>query len=126
MRTKSSKGRDQSKAKSKKQNSQSSKTKFRSTSTWKNFRQLLRKERRVDEITLQPLRSGFQVHHMILHGRGSDEESYQDLSDKKNFRCYQAMTHRVIHWLFNFYKKDPTILDRIKSDLELMKELYRE
>lgn len=102
------------------------KQKFRSTSTWKNFRQLLRKERRVDEITLQPLRSGFQVHHMILHGRGSDEESYQDLSDKKNFRCYQAMTHRVIHWLFNFYKKDPTILDRIKSDLELMKELYRE
>lgn len=125
MKVKQSKSQQSSQGKANSKSSRS-KSKFRSTSTWKNFRQLLRKERRVDEITLQPLRAGFQVHHMILHGRGSDEESYQDLSDKKNFRCYQAMTHRVIHWLFNFYKKDPTILDRIKSDLEIMMEMYRD
>lgn len=103
------------------------KSKFRRSSIWTSFRRKLKYKRRVDEITLSPLRSGFVVHHMQTVGsRGeSDPATYEDVGDESKFRCYSRATHKLLHYLFIYYLKDETIIDRLRADLEEMKRLNK-
>ena len=103
------------------------KSKFRRSSIWTNFRRRLRYRRKFDEITLQPLRSGFVVHHMRTVGsRGeSDPATYEDTSDESKFRCYSKMTHKLLHYIFPYFLKDEAIIDRLRADLEEMKRLNK-
>lgn len=100
---------------------------FRHSSIWTSFRRKLKYKRRVDEITLSPLRSGFVVHHMQTVGsRGeSDPAVYEDVSDESKYRTYSRTTHKLLHYLFPYFLKDETILDRLRADLEEMKRLNR-
>ena len=70
-----------------------------------------------DIITLKPLRKGFQVHHQDL-----DETKYNVLNPD-HFICCNNLTHKFIHWLYVYYIKDPAIIDRIKAEMERMKEI---
>ena len=94
---------------------QNSKSKFRATSTWKKFRKSLKEERAIDCITLSKLYSGWNLHHKDLN-----DQHYTDLTNKDNFACLNKKTHEFIHWLYPYYKKDKTVLDRIEKLMEEM------
>ena len=97
--------------------SQSSKTKFRSTSRWKKFRQYCKKRDKVDYITQKPLLKGFNLHHLNLN-----ETHYQDLSDETKFVCLNKSTHEMVHWLYRYYQNDQTIIDRLE---EILKQMFQ-
>lgn len=97
---------------------QKHKSQVRRSKHWQCFRRKLKSIRRCDEITLMPLRAGWNLHHMDM-----SDGNYDDLSDEDKFRCYNRLTHKLIHWLFPYYCKDRTIIDRIKNDLEVMRQL---
>ena len=97
---------------------QKSKRKFRQSKEWKTFRNFMKKlSGNKDLITNKPLRKGFQVHHMDLR-----EENYSILLPD-NFICCNNLTHKVIHFLYTYYKTDPQIIDRLREVLEKMKEI---
>jgi hypothetical protein len=97
---------------------QKAKKKFRQTKEWKNFRKLMfSKSGKVDRITQKPLRKGWQLHHLLL-----DETRYAEL-DEENFVCLNNLTHKFVHWCYGYYQKDPAIIDRIRAELEKMKEI---
>jgi hypothetical protein len=51
------------------------------------------------------------------------EENYEKLND--NFLPCNNMTHDFLHWLYRYYPKDPAIIDRIKAEMERMKEINK-
>lgn len=100
---------------------------FRKTQKWKDFRRkfyiketkTLKNGKKkdvpnVDPITLQPLTKTFNLHHMDL-----DPRHYTSL-DAANFRPLRTQSHEVLHWLYSYYRKDPAILDRLKTLLDEM------
>lgn len=98
---------------------QNEKSKFRASAKWKRFRQDMKKERKVDALTLYPLRAGFNLHHMCLT---NDMNIYQTL----NPECFETLnktSHDLIHDLFRYFEKDETILDRLSDILHQMKWL---
>lgn len=92
------------------------KSKFRQSSVWKHFRYILKKERKVDQITGKPLYKGFQVHHLDM-----SLQNYKDLNPDK-FRTYNRTTHEVIHWLYK-YPNWEEVLENISRDLKIMDNL---
>ena len=94
------------------------KAKFRATSVWKKFRELLKKERKVDFITKKPLREGFQVHHCDLN-----ENHYKDLNPL-NFITVNRNSHKIIHEIYRYDWK--MILDNLRIVFEKMDELNKE
>jgi len=95
--------------------SQKRKRKFRISKNWKlkKLSEMKRAEGK-DEITLKPLRKGWQLHHNCL-----DENQYENMDN--SFLCCNRKTHDFVHWLFNYFKNDVTIIDRIKKEMEEMK-----
>ena len=97
---------------------QKEKTKFRSSSKWKSFRQELKKEQKVDFITRRPLLKGFAVHHLDMR-----DQYYTDLTKKEKFICLNKKMHKdIVHELYRYYQKDPEILDRLKEVLDRMND----
>jgi len=97
---------------------QKSKTKFRQSRPWKDFKKEKYIESgKTDFITGHKLRKMWQLHH-----RNLDEKKYQNLRGDW-FLCCNNLTHKVIHWLWTYYKKDPQIIDRLKSEMEKMAEI---
>ena len=70
----------------------------------------------IDKITEHKLRKGWNFHHEDLR-----EENYTILND--NFLCCNNLTHKMIHWLWNYYKDDPEIITRIKAEMQKMAEI---
>ena len=87
---------------------------FRKTKTWKDFTKELKAERKVDALTLAKLRKGSLSHHLDLN-----PDNYEVL-DKANFECLNMKSHDVVHFMYNYYKKDPAIIDRLKDILHKM------
>lgn len=98
--------------------SQSSKRKFRSSSGWKKFRTKIKAERKVDEVSLRPLRAGWNLHHKDLR-----ESNYEDLSDETRFSALNKQTHDIVHDIFRYYQKDRDYLTRLKILLDEMCEI---
>ena len=97
---------------------QKAKRNFRQTKRWKEFRKEMKiKCGGVDLITGHKLRKGFQVHH-----RNLDESQYQNLREDW-FICINNQTHEFLHWLYRYYVKDEAIIDRIKAEMQKMKEI---
>ena len=97
---------------------QKEKTKFRSQSTWKNFRKKLKEERRVDELTHKPLRSSWNLHHLCL-----DDTRYTDLSDESMFACLNKTQHKMVHDAYRYACKDPEYLERFVNLVQRMCEI---
>ena len=93
----------------------SSKFDFLKSLTWKRWRYYLVDyyENR-DQLTLKPLRKGFNIHHLDLR-----EEHYTILKEER-FRPLNSDSHDCIHFLYRYYKKDPFIIDRLRKILDLM------
>lgn len=99
---------------------QKSKRNFRQSKEWKSFRKFMHKlSGGKDCITNKPLRKGYQVHHQDL-----DERNYNNL-DPAHFICCNNLTHKVIHWLYTYYQKDPKIIDRLREELETMLKINK-
>lgn len=96
------------------------KSKFRRSAKWLTFRRKLRYSRKVDEITLQPLRPGFNLHH---HNLTDDIATYEDISNECNFACLNKQTHKFIHWFYSYYEKDPAIFTRLLLFIEKMAKI---
>lgn len=52
-----------------------------------------------------------------------DPLKYDDLTQRENFIPLNSKSHDCIHFLFDYYRKDPAILDRLKNILDRMVEL---
>lgn len=90
------------------------KKEFRKSKEWKEFTKALKEERKVDALTLQKLRKGSISHHLDLN-----PDNYKVL-DKANFETLNMKSHEVVHFMYNYYKKDPAIIDRLKDILHKM------
>ena len=93
------------------------KRRVRESKRWKEFRSALKKERKYDELTGSKLLTRFQVHHCDL-----DINNYADL-DKSKFVCLNMKSHECVHFLYEYYKKDREIINRLKAILDKMVEL---
>ena len=99
---------------------QKSKRNFRNSKKWKDFkREMKSKCAGIDAVTLHKLRKGYNLHH-----RNLDEKQYENLRGDW-FLCCNNLTHKVIHWLWTYYKTDPAIIDRLREEMEKMQEINR-
>lgn len=96
------------------------KSKFRASKEWKAFRiKIAEKQDKKDIITGKPLRKGYNCHHLDMSA-----ENYDQLTEE-NFIALNKQTHETLHFLFRYYQKDPTVLDRLKTILDRMNELNK-
>lgn len=97
---------------------QKSKRNFRKSRVWKDFRRkMYLLSRKTDIITGHRLKKGWQVHHRSL-----DEARYEIL-EPEYFLCCNNLTHKVIHWLWAVYKDDPSIIERLQEEMEIMRRI---
>lgn len=90
------------------------KEKFRRTSTWKAFKKLMDKLQPFDYVTKKKLTKRHQLHHLDLN-----PEHYTIL-DNNNFINLNPETHKIIHWIYSRYTRDPEIINRIKEVIDIM------
>ena len=96
------------------------KAKFRQTKVWKEFRKrMFEKQDGKDIITGKKLCRGYNTHHL-----DTSAENYDQLTEE-NFVALNKQTHETLHFLFRYYQKDQTILDRFKEVLDRMNELNK-
>lgn len=100
---------------------QKSKRKFRQSKKWKEYKKKMREDcGKKDAITHKPLRGLWQLHH-----RNLDERQYEELRDDWFLPC-NNLTHKVIHWMYTYYKTDPQIIDRLQAEMIKMAEINNE
>lgn len=112
------------KKKGKKKYVENLKEKFRKSQEWKDFRShmaILFNHR--DYITGRRLVKGYNVHHLKTE---QEADTYCDISNEENFIPLNSYCHKLLHYLFGYYKKDPTVLDRLKEILDKMCELNKD
>ena len=91
---------------------------FRNSKVWKEFKKRMwMKCGKLDGITLHPIRKTASLHH-----RNLDITQYKNLREDWFLPC-NNLTHKFIHWLYVYYIKDPAIIDRLRAEMELMKEI---
>jgi hypothetical protein len=99
------------------------KVEFRKSDEWRNFRKVVAEAfSNKDFITGKKLTKGFNVHHLHMD---QDMEGYCDLSKVDEFMPLNRYTHKLLHYLFTYYKKDPSILERLKEVLDKMQSLSK-
>lgn len=109
------------KRKMKRREMDNKKEKFRKSKEWKEFRaKMVIKANHRDFITGKKLVKGFNVHHMRTN---LTEETYCDISHEDEFIPLNSQCHKLLHYLFTYYQKDKSILDRLKEILDKMLEL---
>ena len=69
----------------------------------------------IDPITKSKLKGRWCLHHR--HVTASDEE-YCDISKPEEYVALLASTHKVLHFLYIYWKKDPSILERIEAEFK--------
>lgn len=90
------------------------KRRFRQRKEWKVFREEQRKKQKKDYLTGKPLTKTYELHHLDLN-----PENYQDLNPE-NFITLNSKSHSTIHFLYSYYVKDPSIIERLKETLDRM------
>lgn len=94
------------------------KKKVRDTAAWRQLRLDIADEHdNLCALTKKKLLKGWQNHHLDM-----SEENYDDFSDHSKFVPLNRAAHDLVHTLFRYYRKDPTILDRLKDILDKMSE----
>ena len=104
--------------KPKKRRIENQKEKFRKSREWKDFRSKMAAIfNHRDYITGRRLVKGFNVHHLKTE---QDGENYCDISDTRNFIPLNSYCHKLLHYLFPYYMKDKTVIDRLVEILDKM------
>ena len=93
---------------------------YRQRKVWKEFRAKIKKERKKDELTGQPLYKTWNLHHKLLT---TDEKIYTDLSDPSKFSALNNQTHDVVHFCYDHARKNPEFMNRLKALVDEMLEL---
>lgn len=91
------------------------KLKVRSTKAWKEWRlKCFEAANGRDYVTGKKLYKGWNLHHL-------DEslENYAVFTDDR-FLPVNKKTHDMIEWLWVYYRKDPEVIERLKSVMERM------
>ena len=104
--------------KNKKKYVENLKEKFRKSQEWKDFRShmaILFNHR--DYITGRRLVKGYNVHHLKTD---QEVENYCDISNEDNFIPLNSYCHKLLHYLFGYYKKDKTVINRLQEILDKM------
>ena len=70
----------------------------------------------IDPITGAKLAKGCNLHHRHVT---AGEDDYKDMSNEDDFVMLNSMTHKMLHFLYTYWKKDPSIMDRIEEELKL-------
>ena len=68
-----------------------------------------------DPITRAKLKGKWALHHRHV---SANEEEYCDISKPEEYVACLAMTHKTLHFLYTYWKKDPLILDRIEEEFK--------
>lgn len=108
--------------KKKKVVTQDMKTKFRRTQAWKKLRDKIRKEQKLDPVTLKPLSTSYNLHHLNV-----DPLKYTDISQPDHFLGLNSSTHDVVHFLWGDASKRKdwrSMVIRLIKILRLMDKLY--
>lgn len=84
---------------------------FRRTTVWKDFRNKLKKERKVDYLTGRKLTKTWNCHHMRFLS-----SLYTDL-DEIYFRCYNNQIHNLVHLCISETIKDPDFMKRLTEEV---------
>lgn len=92
------------------------KAKFRQSKKWKEFRDKIIKQQRIEPISRIKLRKGCVIHHLDQRA-----ENYKVLEDERLI-ALQPKSHEMIHYLYGYYIKDKEVLNRIKDILDKMIE----
>lgn len=93
-------------------------SKFRASGVWKKFRMdMYHKFQGTDPITGKTLHKGWSLHHLCMD---YTDDNYTNL-DPSRYIPLNRETHKMLHFLFTYYKKDTGILDRLKEYLDVMK-----
>lgn len=93
---------------------QKSKRNFRNSKAWRTFRHEMNiKQHGIDPITGAKLKGKWALHHRHV---SANEEEYCDISKPEEYVACLAMTHKMLHFLYTYWKKDPLILDRIEEE----------
>lgn len=97
---------------------QKNKSKFRRTSKWLSFRSKLKYYyKSLDALTNKPLRAGWAAHHCCMR-----DEEYENITVDRLVPLNRT-SHKVIHYIWNYYKDDPAIIDRLITILKTMEKL---
>ena len=97
------------------------KAEFRKSKEWLDFRKVVAEAfNNKDFITGKKLTKGFNVHHLRTE---QELGGYCDLSKVDEFMPLNRYTHKLLHYLFTYYKKDPLILERLREILDRMIQL---
>lgn len=83
------------------------KTKFRKTKNWKDFKNKMDKLQPMDQLTNKKLSKRHQLHHLNL-----DPKKYTELKEE-NFTNLNPESHKVIHWIYSRYCRDPKFMARL-------------
>lgn len=95
---------------------QKSKTKFRASKKWKDFRHYMNiQQKGIDPITGKKLFKGANLHHRHVT---ADIDEYTDISNPDHYVMLNHQTHEFLHWLYRYWKNDPSIIDRIILELK--------
>lgn len=91
---------------------------FRKSKEWHEFKAKCRLHTSRDFITNEPLSRSWNLHHLDLNvGR------YSNIGDMNRFMPLNSTTHKVIHEVYKWYKKDKKVIDRLLLVFEKM-EVY--
>ena len=90
---------------------------FRKTKEWKAWRAKCRLHCSKDYITKKPLEREWNLHHLDLN-----TSRYNQITDMNRFMPLNKKTHEIVHEIYKWYKRDPSVLDRLKETLDKMKE----
>ena len=96
------------------------KSSWRQRKVWTDFRDRIKKERRVCELCRTPLRKTWNLHHKMIT---TDETVYTDLSDPTKFSALSNKAHDVVHFCYDHARKDPEFMDRLNRLVNEMLEL---
>ncbi|MCQ2589278.1 MAG: hypothetical protein MJ179_02535 [Treponema sp.] len=93
------------------------KAKIRNRKAFKELKERKRKEQGgLDYIMGKKLSKKYNCHHLDQR-----IENYENLSEDR-FVALGLTIHDIVHQLWRYYEKDPTVIDRLKEVLEKMKK----
>ena len=95
---------------------QKTKRNIRQSKVYKLFKHKLNVlQKGIDPILQNKLKNDCQLHHREIT---ATEDDYQNFSKEDDFVLLNKTTHKFLHWLYPFWKSDPSIIQRLISELE--------
>ena len=92
---------------------------LRNTKAWKKLRHDKNVEQGgIDPITCGKLTKTANLHHMDLFF-----ENYTKIEDHDKFVLLNKLTHDFVHWIYKYYVKDKSVIERIVKILDKMVEI---